>query len=325
MTLAILCSGQGWQNPDMFALTGEAPEASELFACATKFLGGIDLRHYVRTETNEAIHRNRAGQILCTIQALAAAASLKEAMPARIVVAGYSVGEVAAWGVAGLFSMTDTLELVARRAEAMDAASLPGDGLLFIRGLSRYDIDRLCERFEAAVAIVNPGDAYVLGGGHATLKAIAREAKVMNAAKVIGLPVEVASHTKWLARASVEFRESLRRVSVRFSPAVGPRVLSGVDGSPVVRIDVGLDKLAAQISQTVHWASCLQGCVEAGATAFLELGPGRALSTMVAAAYRDVPTRSLEDFKTLQGARLWLARHALTCSVRVSGTAGSQT
>jgi hypothetical protein len=31
---------------------------------------------------------------------------------------------------------------------------------------------------------------------------------------------------------------------------------------------------------------------------------------MVAGAYRDVPTRSLEDFKTLEGARLWLARHA---------------
>ena len=33
-------------------------------------------------------------------------------------------------------------------------------------------------------------------------------------------------------------------------------------------------------------------------------------STMAAAAYRDVPTRSPEDFNTLQGARLWLERHA---------------
>jgi [acyl-carrier-protein] S-malonyltransferase len=312
MTLAILCSGQGWQNPDMFALTGEVPEASDLFACGKKLFGGIDLRYYVRTETNEAIHRNRAGQLLCTVQALAAAAALKEAMPARIIVAGYSVGEVAAWGVAGLFDMADTLELVARRSEAMDAASPPGEGLLFVRGLSRYDIDRLCKRYEAAVAIVTPGDAYVLGGGRTALEAIAREAKVMTAARSIDLPVEVASHTKRLAEASVRFRESLRHVSVRFLPAAGPRVLSGIDGSPVTQIDVGLDKLAAQISQTVQWASCLEGCIEAGATAFLELGPGRALSKMVAVAYRDVQTRSLDDFKTLQGARLWLARHART-------------
>ena len=60
-------------------------------------------------------------------------------MPDRLIVAGYSVGEVAAWGVAGLLGATDTLDLVARRAEAMDAASPPGDGLLFVRGLSRDD------------------------------------------------------------------------------------------------------------------------------------------------------------------------------------------
>jgi [acyl-carrier-protein] S-malonyltransferase len=142
------------------------------------------------------------------------------------------------------------------------------------------------------------------------LEAIAKEATVMNAARLTKLPVEIASHTKRLAGASLKFRESLRQVSVKFSPAAGPRVLSGIDGSPVIGIDVGLDKLAAQMSQTVQWTSCLQGCIEAGATAFFELGPGRALSKMVAAAYRDVPTRSLDHFKTLQGARSWLARHA---------------
>ena len=308
MTIAILCSGQGGQNPDMFALTGEAPAAASLFEHATKLLGW-DPRDFVRRETSEALHRNRTGQILCTVQALAAAAALRKTMPDRIVVAGYSVGEVAAWGVAGLFGMTDTLDLVARRAEAMDAASLPGDGLLFIRGLSRDDIDRLCKQYEAAVAIVNPGDAFVLGGGRAALHAIAKEAKIMNAAKVVELPVEVASHTRRLVAASAEFRESLRLTSVTFPPAAGARVLSGVDGAPVIRIDSGLDKLAAQISRTVLWTGCLQGCMEAGATAFLELGPGHALSEMVASMWRDVPTRSVEDFRSIQGARAWLAHH----------------
>jgi [acyl-carrier-protein] S-malonyltransferase len=50
--------------------------------------------------------------------------------------------------------------------------------------------------------------------------------------------------------------------------------------------------------------------MEAGATAFLELGPGRALSQMVAGAYPDVATRSLDEFRTLQGACAWLASHA---------------
>ena len=53
MTLAILCSGQGGQHPDMFALTGDAPEAAGLFAHAAKLLGA-DPRDFVRSEPNEA-------------------------------------------------------------------------------------------------------------------------------------------------------------------------------------------------------------------------------------------------------------------------------
>jgi [acyl-carrier-protein] S-malonyltransferase len=70
----------------------------------------------------------------------------------------------------------------------------------------------------------------------------------------------------------------------------------------------GLDKLAAQISHTVQWAACLEGYVEAGASAFLELGQGRALAEMASGTYPDIPARSLEDFRTLQGVQAWLAR-----------------
>ena len=132
----------------------------------------------------------------------------------------------------------------------------------------------------------------------------------MRATRIVDLQVEVASHTTRLAAASGAFRESLRRVSVRCSPAPGTRILSGIDGATVNSVEVGLDKLAAQISQTVQWASCLQGCIEAGATSFLELGPGHALSAMAATVSRDIPARSLEDFRSLSGARSWLARHA---------------
>lgn len=311
MALAILCSGQGRQHAGMFALTGDAPEAAGVFAHATKLLGGRDPRDLVRNGPNELLHHDRAGQILCTTQPLSAVATLRDALPRGAIVAGYSVGEVAAWGVAGLFEATDTLDLVARRAEVMDAVTRAGDGLMFVRGLSRGDIDRLCERHDAAIAIINPGDAFVIGGGREARRAIAEEARSMHAAKVVDLPVEVASHTKRLIAASAAFRESLRLVSPTFPPAVGARILSGIDGAPVISVEVGLDKLAAQMAQTVQWASCLQSCIEAGATAFLELGPGDALSAMVAGTWRDVPARSLDDFRSLQGVRSWLARHLI--------------
>jgi [acyl-carrier-protein] S-malonyltransferase len=311
MTLAILCSGQGRQHRDMFALTGDAPAAASLFAHATTLLGGRDPREIVRSESAEALHHNRIGQILCTLQALAAASVLREQIPDRLIVAGYSVGEVAAWGVAGLISMTETLDLVACRAEAMDAATLPGDGMLFVRGLPRDAIDSLCERHEAAVAIVNPGDAFILGGSRATLNALADDAKAMNAARVVDVPVEVASHTRRLAKASMEFRDRLSH-AVTALPAAGMRLLSGIDAAPVIDVKAGLDKLAAQISQTVQWADCLQACIESEATVFLEFGPGPALSEMVAGAYRNVPARSLDDFRTLGGVRAWLTAHLVS-------------
>ena len=83
MTLAILCSGQGPQHPSMFALTGEVPEAADLFAHAAT----LARRHGTRARSSRprpttALHRNRVGQILCTLQALAAAATLRDAWPA---------------------------------------------------------------------------------------------------------------------------------------------------------------------------------------------------------------------------------------------------
>jgi [acyl-carrier-protein] S-malonyltransferase len=306
LTLAILCSGQGLQGPRTFALTGGASEAAGLFAHAGGLLGGADPRALVQSADGPALHCNRTAQILCVLQALAAAATLHATWPDRLIVAGYSVGEVAAWSVAGLIEATATLDLVARRAEAMDAASGAHDGLLFVRGLSRAAVDRLCAEHGAAVAIVNPGDAYVLGGD--SLEALAEAAALAGARHVARIAVAVASHTPRLAAASTAFRQRLDRDSVARRPPSGIRLLSGLDGTAVLDVGSGLDKLAAQISHTVQWEACLDSAVEAGATVFLELGPGRALAEMAAAAHREIPARSLDDFETLQGVRTWLAR-----------------
>ena len=308
MTLAILCSGQGPQHPRMFALTGDAPDASSVFEHAATLLGGRDPREIVRSDADLALHGNRVGQILCATQATAANAALRGAWPGRRVIAGYSVGEVAAWGMAGLLDSNAILDLVERRAAAMDAHSRPGDGLLFVRGLPRETIERLCRRHDSAIAIVNPADAFVVGGAGSALDALADDAKRLGATRVVQLAVEVASHTPRLAAATAEFREFLGRAPIRSAPEAGVRLLSGIDGLPVVDIAEGMNKLADQISRTVAWSDCLQGCVEAGVSAFLELGPGKALSEMAASACPGIPARSLEEFRTLQGARDWLKR-----------------
>jgi [acyl-carrier-protein] S-malonyltransferase len=307
MTLAILCPGQGLQHANMFALTGDAPEAGPLFARATTLLGGHDPRELVRKDTADAVHQNRVAQILCTLNALAATAALRDTWPARRIIAGYSVGEIAAWSIAGWAEGTITLDLVAQRAEAMDASSEHGDGLLFVSGLSLRSVEHLCMRHDAAIAIINPGDACILGGSGVVLDSLAFEAKAIGAARIVRLAVNVASHTPRLAGASSEFRKLLDQVPAKTKFDAGVRLFSGIDGAPVFDIPIGLNKLAKQISHTVHWADCLEACMEAGASSFLELGPGRALTEMVTNAYPGTHARSLEDFRTLQGVRAWIA------------------
>jgi [acyl-carrier-protein] S-malonyltransferase len=303
MTLALLCSGQGRQHPAMFTLTGVVREADPLFAHAAALLGGRDPHDVIRGAAG--MHGNRMGQVLCTLQALAGAALLGPALPDRLIIAGYSIGELAAWGVAGCFDQVKTLDLAACRAEAMDAVSSRGDGLTFVGGLSRQTVEDLCRRYGGGIAIINPGDAFLIGGSRVSRDAITADALRLGASRVVDLPVEAASHTSLLTHASGRFRDELKHTKAS-NPRTETRLLSSIDASPVVGLETGIDKLAAQISQTVRWSDCLQACLEAGATAFLELGPGRALADMIPAVQRDVPARSLEDFHTIEGAREWV-------------------
>ncbi|MBR8303421.1 malonate decarboxylase subunit epsilon [Burkholderia dolosa] len=306
MTLAILCSGQGAQRADMFALTGAAPQADALFAHAARLLGD-DPRTWVRHAAPDALRENRAAQILCTVQALAAAALLDAVWPRRRCVAGYSVGEVASWSVAGMIDPHDALELADARARAMDAASGGDERMTFVRGLTRAQLARLCDGRDAAIAIANPGDAFVVAGGHADVDAVADDASRAGALRVAPVCVRIASHTRRLASAVPAFRASLAAVRVR-RPLPGTRLFSGIDGASVLDVDAGLDKLARQIAEPVEWAACIAACVEAGASAFLELGPGRALADMASAAYPALPARSLADFRSVDGVTDWLAR-----------------
>ena len=309
MTFAILCSGQGGQHADMFDLTGAAPQADALFVQASRLLGA-DPRVWVREADPDARRENRTAQLLCTLQALAAAAMLDAVLPRRRCVAGYSVGELASWSIAGLIGAGETLDLADARARAMDAASSGDEGMAFVRGLPRERVAALCADRDAAIAIANPGDACVIAGRRVDIDAIAAEAARDGARRVMPICVRVASHTRRLATAVPAFRAELASVGVRRAPLPGTRLFSGIDGAVVLDVGDGLDKLARQIAEPVEWAATLAGCVEAGATAFLELGPGRALAEMAASAYPALPARSLADFRSVDGLTSWLARVA---------------
>lgn len=303
-TLAILCSGQGAQHPGMFDLFADAPAAAPVFAAAAAVLGE-DPVAFARRD-GAPIHDNIPAQILCCTQALAAMRTIAPDN-GRLVVAGYSVGDLAAWGCAGALDDGAVLRLARRRAEGMDRASPAGHGLAGIVGLRRAALEQILGAAGAVVAIVNGEDSFVVGGAREALDEVCVRAAAAGATRTVILPVAVPSHTPWLAAAVDPFRAALEAERPRRPPG-RIRLLSGLDGRTVWTIADGVTKLAAEIAQPIDWAACLDACRGAGAEIALELGPGGALARMAQAFFPSGAVRTIEDFASLDGLRRWIAR-----------------
>ena len=296
--IAILCSGQGGQGAGMFDLLAEAPEAAPVFEAAKAILDGRDPRALVHQASDQDLHANRLGQVLCCTQAMAAWAVIRDRLPGPLVVAGYSVGELGAWGVAGLMEAGEVLRLAAQRAAAMDAATAEPSGLVAIRGLTRDGLDPICAAHGAFVAIVNARDQMLVGGTRTALAAVVADANAAGAARTTALGVAVASHTPLLAAASDRFRQDL--ASAHLARAVPPDR----------RFDVqaGANKLARQIRQTVDWSACMETCRASGVSKAIELGPGNALARLMQEAVPGIDAHSLSEFRSLDGFVRWVGK-----------------
>jgi len=292
----------------MFDLVAQAPEAQGTLEAACAVLDGKDPRQFIRDADPATLYSNRIGQILCCTQALAAWAMINPHLAGPVVIAGYSVGELAAWGCAGLLGQAEVLRLAVVRAEAMDAAGSDRTGLAAVRGLSRARLDSICRPRDVYIAIVNGEDLFVVGGARGALKSVCDEALKAGALRASTLQVAVAAHTPLLAEASRQFGLALARENLRHPIARGIRLLTGIDGEVVFDPQEAAGKLAEQISRTVNWAACLDGCRAAGAQTVLELGPGRALANMAREVLTDAHVRSVEDFRTRDGVLAWLER-----------------
>ena len=292
----------------MFALLADAPATAPVFEAAKRLLGNIDPRDLVKQSSSEAIHTDKNGQILCCTQALAAWAVINDRLSRPLLVAGYSVGELAAWGVAGLLEADSVLELAAQRAASMDAATLEPSGLAAIRGLTRSMLEPICQRHGCSIAIVNAPDQMLVGGTRASLAAVIHDAMAARAEHTTMLPVAVASHTPLLAAASAAFHKDLAAAAIRTDLPPGIRLLSGIDGTAVFDVLDGEGKLARQIQQTVDWAACMDSCRSLDITKFIELGPGSALANMIREVMPDADCHSLSEFHSLDGFVHWVMK-----------------
>jgi len=302
MSLAVLCPGQGAQHPGMLKIAGDDPAAAEVLAAAVSALGA-DPRSWL--DDPAALFENVHAQPLICVSQLAWWAALREQLPKPVAFAGYSVGELGAYGVADALDAATLARLARDRARLMNAASgaEPG-GVVALRGISRDTAALMCADKRAFVAIVIDEDACVVGGTERALAAVT-EAAGQAGAQVTCLRVGIASHTPLLAVAATEFRAILEAAPLR--APVRP-VACGIDGSWVTTRERAVAALSEQIARTIEWSRCMDALYERGCRVFLELGPGSALSRMLRNRLGQVEARSVDEFRDPGAVGAWVLR-----------------
>jgi [acyl-carrier-protein] S-malonyltransferase len=298
MSLALLCPGQGVQHAEMFERVRDLPAARHILDLASTVLGR-DV--FSAAGAEDRFDNAQAQPLLCTAS-LAQWQGLRDCVPAPTLIAGYSIGELAAHAIAGSFDAATCLALAAQRARLMDSASPADAGLQAVLGLERHVLQPLCDLHGAHVAIANGQDHFIVGGTHASLQRLADAARAQGA-DIRLLPVRVPAHTPLLAAAVAPFAAALDA-----SPLQAPRLplLAGIDARPVRDRATAVNTLSLQLAQTIEWAQVMRQAFERGARVFLQLGPGNALARMVAPAYPCCEVRAVEEFQSLEGAAAWV-------------------
>jgi len=298
--LLILCPGQGAQHPAMFDMARTDPAASILLddpQLAPLFAGIND---------GTSLFTNRVAQPAIVAATLAMWVALRDTVPLPALVAGYSIGELAAYGVAGALALPDAVRLALERAQLMDACLDPdaAQGMVAVSGIPTVAIEPLLQRFGFYPAIVTGEDTVVAGGPAAQREALADAAAAAGARATV-LPVEVASHTPLLQGAVAPFAEVLARQEWR-APAFP--VLAGISAEKVHDARLATHVLSHQIAEPIRWMDCMDAAAEAGITVALELGPGAALARMLQSRNPNIACRSVTEFRSLDGIRSWLGK-----------------
>ena len=297
MSLGLLCPGQGDQTPGMFGVLKDDPRIKPIWHIFVRETGRDPL-----TLTAEEMQVNVLAQpLVCAFQ-LAVWSAIRDSLPSVRALAGYSVGELAAYFCADALAPQDVIALARRRATSMDDA-FQGGGMLALRGLDRATVTALCSRHGAEIAIVNDDDRIVSGGAVDALAACGAEAEARGA-KITPLAIHIPSHTSLMRTAVEPFRRALEGAAWK-KPAAP--VLAGISGAPVFTPTRAREVLSEQLATTIDWSACLDGLRERGCTVLLELGPGSGLARMARDRFPDLPARSVAEFQSVDGAGSWAA------------------
>jgi [acyl-carrier-protein] S-malonyltransferase len=267
----------------------ESNTARQVFLEADETLGfEISRRCFEGPAAELTRTENAQPAILATSTALLVAAVESGALDRKpAFLAGHSLGEYAALVAAGVLSFGDALRLVRERGRLMEEAGRERPGTMAaIVGLGEDDVRSICKESGAEPCNFNAATQIVVGGPP---DAVERACALAKAHGGRGLPMNVAGafHTSLMAAAAARFERILEGVAAQ-DPAIS--VISNVTGKAMTTASECMADIGQQMRSPVLWHQSIVGMQGAGVERFVEMGPGRALITMLK---RDAPELEL--------------------------------
>jgi [acyl-carrier-protein] S-malonyltransferase len=301
--VAFVFPGQGSQYVGMGKTLFDASEtARRVFRRADEILG-FGLTHMCfegpEHDLNDTINAQPA-ILTVSIACLTALRERWQAMGQVIApryVAGHSLGEFTALVAADVIDFDSALVLVRERGRLMkeNGTERPG-GMLAVLGLDREVVEAVVAEAAASgvitVANANSPGQIVLSGEAAALDRAAELARARGAARVVRLPISIASHSPLMARAAAQFGELVARLPLR-QPRIP--IVANITGQILTTADEIRRELTDHILKPVQWTSSVVEMVARGSAEFLEIGPGQVLSGLIRRISQDAHVVTLND------------------------------
>ncbi|WP_153504677.1 ACP S-malonyltransferase [Cumulibacter manganitolerans] len=298
--IAIVAPGQGSQTPGMFSPWLELPGARETVA-AMSDLSGLDLERLGTTADADEIKDTAVTQPLVVSLALLAFEAI--APSGDLVVAGHSVGEIAAAAMAGVIPKDEAVRLAAVRGRAMaDACALEETSMAAVLGGDEQEVLRALDALGLDPANRNGAGQIVAAGPLQAITALRENPPAK--ARVMPLSVAGAFHTRFMQPAQDRVAE--QRATLQGS-APAYTLLSNADGTAVGDGGEFLDRLVTQVTSPVRWDLCMSTMLDLGVDAIVELPPAGALSGLARRAMKGVQNVAVKTPDDLDGVRDLLA------------------
>jgi [acyl-carrier-protein] S-malonyltransferase len=283
----------------MLASWLELPGAADRISTWSQ-ASGLDLATLGTTATAEEITDTAVTQPLVVAATLLAWEELTKRglLTGRdFIAAGHSVGEIAAYAVAGVISSDDAVALAATRgAEMAKACATEPTGMSAVLGGDETEVLSRLEALDLVPANRNAAGQIVAAGSLTALSKLAEDPP--EKARVRALATAGAFHTHYMAAATDGYAAAADGISTAEPTAT---LLSNADGRPVASAADAMSKLVAQLTRPVRWDLCTETLRQSNVTAIVEFPPAGTLAGIAKRELKGVPTKAVKTPADLDG------------------------